>query len=58
MDKIHTKLLKDFSRFDLVSLLEGNRNTRIELGVAEGEYSERLINSGKFSKIYGVDCYD
>ena len=29
----------------------------IELGVAEGYFSERMVKSGHFKKFFGVDCY-
>jgi hypothetical protein len=44
-------------RHDVVSLLEGSENVGIELGVAEGIYSKRMIDSGKFARFYGVDVY-
>ena len=58
MNENKFKLLENFSRFDLVNLLNGENNVGIELGVAEGEYSKELIASGKFKKLFGVDCYE
>lgn len=44
-------------RHDITSELEGNENKGIELGVAIGVYSKRMINSNKFNRFYGVDIY-
>ncbi|MCA9023151.1 MAG: hypothetical protein KDA74_23545, partial [Planctomycetaceae bacterium] len=51
------KLLEDFHRQDVVQFLKGTDNTGIELGVAQGIFSERMIQSGKFSTFFGVDMY-
>ena len=44
-------------RHDIASLLDGTKNIGIELGVARGIYSKRMVESGKFKKFYGVDIY-
>lgn len=46
------------SRVDVVEPLDGSRNIGIELGVAAGSFSKRLVASGKFRKVFGVDSYD
>ena len=46
------------SRVDVVKPLNGSRNIGIELGVAAGSFSKRLVASGKFRKVFGVDTYD
>ena len=53
------KIIKhdNFFRHELISFLNGNNNIGIELGVAGGHYSKRMVDSGKFSKFYGVDSY-
>jgi hypothetical protein len=45
------------NRNDIVNLLVGSENIGIELGVAKGRYSKLMIDSGKFSKVYGIDRY-
>ena len=41
--------LSGYSRFDLLKLLEGRTNlVGIELGVASGDYSAKMLDSGKF----------
>ena len=44
-------------RHQVVSELKGSENIGIELGVARGIYSKRMIESGKFKRFYGVDVY-
>ena len=51
------KLLTGFCRYDLVSLLQGDDNVGVELGVAAGNFSERMIQSGRFRLFIGVDSY-
>lgn len=51
------KVLKDFSRFDIVNFLNGNQNLGVELGVAEGIFSSAMIESGKFKQYIGIDMY-
>lgn len=56
MNQIKTE--KDWRREDVVKLLSkptGNRG--IELGVAEGIFSERMVKSGCFNEFFGVDMY-
>ena len=56
--EIKTKLLKGYHRHDVVKLLKGKENIGIELGVAEGIFSERMVASGKFKRFFGVDMYE
>ncbi len=49
--------LEGFTRFDVVKLLNGSRNVGIELGVAQGVYSKKMVESGRFRAFYGVDMY-
>lgn len=53
--KRHT--LSGFRRHDLTRLLDGNANLGVELGVAEGIFSERMMQSGRFNRFYGIDMY-
>jgi len=52
--KIDTTNFK--ARDEIVKLLP-NSAIGIELGVAEGKFSEKLIRKGDFKKLYGVDIY-
>ena len=45
-------------RYDVVKDLIGNNNIGIELGVAKGDFSKKMIQTKKFSKFYGVDVYN
>ena len=51
-------LVPGSSRVDVVEPLDGSLNVGIELGVAAGSFSKRLVASGKFKKVFGVDTYD
>jgi hypothetical protein len=44
-------------RHDVVKELNGKNNVGIELGVARGIYSRRMVDSAKFKRFYGVDIY-
>jgi len=46
-----------WSRHDVLNLLQSDGNTGIELGVAQGGYSKRMVDSKKFIKFFGVDMY-
>lgn len=56
--KVKTIIHKDYFRHDVLNFLPGNRKIGIELGVAAGHFSKRMIMSGKFIKFYGVDLYE
>lgn len=50
--------LPDYTRFDLVHLLPSDVSLiGIELGVAAGEYSAKMVESGRFSMFWGIDMY-
>jgi hypothetical protein len=53
--KINVK--KDFYRHNVIASLSGADNVGIELGVAGGDFSKRMVDSGKFKIFYGVDLY-
>ena len=52
------KILKGAARDGVLRGLKGKSNVGIELGVAGGSFSTRIIETGKFSKVFGVDTYD
>ncbi len=54
---VQPKLLTGFSRYDIVRLLDGDDNVGVELGVAAGTFSERMIQSRRFRLYIGVDSY-
>ena len=47
----------DKEREELLSYLKGNNLTGIELGVATGDFSDRMIKSNRFKHFFGVDMY-
>lgn len=48
----------DEGRLGVLSLLDRpTGNVGIELGVAAGDFSARLLESGRFDRLYGVDAY-
>ena len=52
------KLLADYHRHDIIKLLpSASGNIGIELGVAKGIFSERMVSSGYFGQFFGVDMY-
>lgn len=57
MSKSKTKILEGYQRHDIFNLLEGEKNIAMELGVAKGVYSKRMVDSGKFSHVHAVDMY-
>lgn len=44
-------------RHNVIDSLKGGQNVGIELGVAAGIFSSRMIESGKFAVFFGVDVY-
>ena len=55
--KITVKVIPGTYREDVISSLHGNQNIGIELGVAQGVFSKKMMNSRKFSHFYGIDMY-
>jgi len=51
------RILRNCHRHDVVHLLEGRDNVGVELGVAEGVFSERMVRSGRFATFIGIDMY-
>jgi hypothetical protein len=54
---INKKIIKNYNRFNVPDFLNRKNLVGIELGVAKGEFSKKMINSGKFKFYYGVDKY-
>jgi Methyltransferase domain len=54
---VEIQVMPGTHRHDVVSLLQGTNNIGVELGVAEGVFSERMMASGRFAKFMGVDMY-
>jgi hypothetical protein len=48
----------DINRFDIVKEIKQNNIIGMELGVAEGNFSYKMMESKKFKFFYGVDSYD
>jgi ubiquinone/menaquinone biosynthesis C-methylase UbiE len=55
--EVAANILPDSFRHDVIRHLEGKNNIGIELGVATGIFSKRMMDSGKFKKFFGVDIY-
>lgn len=47
----------DAGRWTVIDALPPGGNVGIELGVAAGSFSARMVQSGRFSRFYGVDAY-
>lgn len=59
-ETLNVKLIKhdDYFRHDIVRNLTNQENIGIELGVAKGIFSKRMLDSLKFKKFYAVDSYE
>ena len=51
------EILKGKNRYDLINLIEGNNLIGVELGVAGGLFSKKMIDTGKFKTFFGIDKY-
>lgn len=49
--------LTNSHRHDILQLMEGGDFVGVELGVAAGEFSARMVASGRFKEFFGVDMY-
>jgi len=49
--------LENYNRHDIINLLDGNNILGVELGIAAGIFSERMLSTGKFASYVGVDMY-
>ena len=55
---MNKNLLKNAFRHDVIKLLKSNSgNKGVELGVAKGVFSSRMVCSGYFSNFIGIDRY-
>lgn len=57
MPKVRVDTVAGSYRWNVIDSLEGSRHRGIELGVAAGSFSARMMDSGKFKRFYGVDVY-
>jgi hypothetical protein len=51
---IEIEIKQKMFRHEVANELEGNANIGIELGVAKGIYSKRMLNSGRFKVFLGL----
>ena len=58
MPRPDVTIIPGSSRHDVITPLSGKKNVGIELGVAAGSFSHKIVSSGKFHKVFGVDTYD
>jgi len=58
MPRPEVTIIPGSSRHDVITPLTGKKNVGIELGVAAGSFSHKIVASGKFQKVFGVDTYD
>jgi hypothetical protein len=57
MPKLETHMATELYRHEIANSLAGEENVGIELGVATGLLSKRLLETGKFKILFGVDAY-
>lgn len=57
MPAVSVKINEGSFRWNVIDSLPEKRNRGIELGVAGGSFSARMMDSGKFRRFYGVDLY-
>jgi ubiquinone/menaquinone biosynthesis C-methylase UbiE len=55
--KVKLNWKKNMLRHHIANQLKGDKNIGIELGVAKGIFSKKMVQSRKFSFFYGVDSY-
>ena len=58
MTRPRTTTIEGVGREGVLHPLRGKKNVGIELGVAGGSFSSRMVQSGRFQKVFGVDTYD
>ena len=56
--KVKTIFHDKYFRHDILKSLNNNDCIGIELGVAGGNFSKRMVKSGKFKKFFGIDLYE
>lgn len=57
MPKVETYITTTLHRHEVTNSLEGTGNIGVELGVASGRFTKRLLQTGKFQILFGVDTY-
>jgi hypothetical protein len=57
MPRVSLNIERGMYRHNVIDSLKGGQNVGIELGVAAGIFSSRMIESGKFTVFFGVDVY-
>lgn len=57
MPKISAITAEGLFRHDVVKFLDGEENIGVELGVASGLLSKRLLETNKFKLLFGIDVY-
>ena len=57
MPQVNKEIIKGYYRHNVIDPLIGHNNIGIELGVAQGIFSKRMVESGKFLHFFGVDMY-
>jgi len=54
---INKKILHNYCRFNVPDFIQKDNLIGIELGVAKGDFSKKMLESNKFKFYYGVDKY-
>lgn len=57
MPEITPEVVPGSFRWNVIDDLTGRQNLGIELGVAAGSFSAKMVASGKFARFFGVDMY-
>lgn len=57
MPDVTAEVVPGSFRWNVIDGLSGDQNRGIELGVAAGSFSARMVASGKFARFWGVDMY-
>ncbi|MDX5350434.1 MAG: class I SAM-dependent methyltransferase [Paracoccaceae bacterium] len=55
--KVRVTRRRGTARWNVIDPLPATGNIGIELGVAAGSFSARMVQSGRFARFYGVDAY-
>ena len=55
--QVEVNVVKGSYRWNVIDGLTGHSNRGIELGVAAGSFSQRMVASGRFTRFWGVDSY-
>lgn len=57
MPQVEAQIVPGSYRWNVIDGLSGEQNLGIELGVAGGSFSRRMMDSGRFRRFWGVDSY-